>query len=360
MSQLERISKAKTRILYKSNQTFIATILLSLRIEEDNSQPTLMVGQGSIKYNSDFLATLSDDLLISALLHESWHIAYDHAGRLGNRDPFIYNQAADYVINLMLKEQGFSISPDWLYDPMFTGWSSEEVYEYLVNNPKEDMPLEVIAYGKGSDPVLLKAYETTKALGMGNTIPPEVQELIEKFLYPKLDWRALLQSWMNKWSNDDYSMKRPSSLSYAIDTYLPSLYSETSIKPIVVIDVSGSVIGQEFLDMFFKELAYMQELLNIQEIRVITFDTVIRADIEVEESFDLQTHLPQIHGGGGTDIHPVFNLLRGSTEPVIVFTDLMLQMPPDPSLELLWIIFDNPQKPPYGDSIHIKSKDLCT
>ena len=105
MSQLERISKAKTRILYKSNQTFIATILLSLRIEEDNSQPTLMVGQGSIKYNSDFLATLSDDLLISALLHESWHIAYDHAGRLGNRDPLYITKQQITSLILCLKNR---------------------------------------------------------------------------------------------------------------------------------------------------------------------------------------------------------------------------------------------------------------
>ena len=68
----------------------------------------------------------------SLVIHELAHNFLLHPWRMGKNgmaDMQIANEAADYVINLLIKEElGLPIEDDWLYDAQYRGMSMEEVY----------------------------------------------------------------------------------------------------------------------------------------------------------------------------------------------------------------------------------------
>ena len=69
--------------------------------------------------------------------HEVLHCVYDHFDRRGDRDPQLYNIAADYCVNADLKKHKvgeFITTVPCLYDTKYQDWSSEEVYDDLFEN----------------------------------------------------------------------------------------------------------------------------------------------------------------------------------------------------------------------------------
>ncbi|GAA1418554.1 vWA domain-containing protein [Catellatospora coxensis] len=69
------------------------------------------------------------------LAHEMLHAALRHGQRVGPRDPYLWNVAADYVINGWLVQMGVGELPeDVLYDPALKDCSAEEVYDLITGN----------------------------------------------------------------------------------------------------------------------------------------------------------------------------------------------------------------------------------
>ena len=69
------------------------------------------------------------------LAHEYLHAALCHEGRLGKRDPELWNVACDYVINQWLRDMAVGAMPDGLlFDPELQGLSAESVYDQLAAN----------------------------------------------------------------------------------------------------------------------------------------------------------------------------------------------------------------------------------
>jgi hypothetical protein len=69
------------------------------------------------------------------LAHEMLHAALRHGDRVGARDPYLWNVAADYVINGWLIEMGVGEAPDGLlYDPQLAGMSAEAVYDQIARD----------------------------------------------------------------------------------------------------------------------------------------------------------------------------------------------------------------------------------
>ena len=76
----------------------------------------------------------SDPELIGLLAHEVMHPAMQHHTRRGDRDPALWNDAADYAINPILTEAGFTLPGDMLNDPEYRGMTAEQIYDAL-NQP---------------------------------------------------------------------------------------------------------------------------------------------------------------------------------------------------------------------------------
>ena len=93
---------------------FFGRLALYLQMVEEPEIPTLAVDGVHIYYNPQFILSLSEELVTSAIAHEIMHCVFEHIFRRGSRDPFLWNCAGDYAINLVLADSGFRLGPGWL------------------------------------------------------------------------------------------------------------------------------------------------------------------------------------------------------------------------------------------------------
>ena len=92
-----------------------------------------MATDGSrIFYNPSFVDQLKSAELEGTLAHEVLHCALGHQCRRGERDPELWNQAADFAINPILLGNGFTLPAGALIDPAFNHLSAEEIYARLL------------------------------------------------------------------------------------------------------------------------------------------------------------------------------------------------------------------------------------
>ena len=92
-----------------------------------------MATDGSrIVYNPAFVDQLKPAELEGTLAHEVMHCALGHQCRRGNRDPELWNEAADFAINPILIANGFTLPAGALIDPAFANLSAEEIYARLL------------------------------------------------------------------------------------------------------------------------------------------------------------------------------------------------------------------------------------
>jgi predicted metal-dependent peptidase len=105
-----------------------------------------MATDGSrVVYNPAFVDELKPAELEGVLAHEVLHCALSHHCRRGERDPEIWNQAADFAVNPILLGNGFTLPAGALIDPTFNDLSAEEIYARLLQRrgggaaaPKQD------------------------------------------------------------------------------------------------------------------------------------------------------------------------------------------------------------------------------
>lgn len=117
---------ASVRLMLKF--PFWSELYFSMTVFEDYECPTLVTDGRNLWVNPDFWKTLTLDLKISAVAHEIGHKMLLHSTRRGARDQKLWNIAADYVVNDILKSNGFQLGSGWLFDAQYHGWSTEAVY----------------------------------------------------------------------------------------------------------------------------------------------------------------------------------------------------------------------------------------
>ena len=131
-STLERkLTRARTQLLL--NQPFFGTLCLRLKLMT-GQVPTMATDGRRILYDPGFVNSLQPAELEAVLAHEVLHCALGHHCRRGQRDPELWNRAADYAINPLLLANGFCLPADALVDPAFDNLSAEEIYSRLQKN----------------------------------------------------------------------------------------------------------------------------------------------------------------------------------------------------------------------------------
>ena len=86
--------------------------------EETRGRTRTMATDGrSIFYHKDYVKGCSDQELVGLFAHEVMHPAMQHHTRRGNRDPGLWNEAADYAINPILTEAGLCFPGTALDEP---------------------------------------------------------------------------------------------------------------------------------------------------------------------------------------------------------------------------------------------------
>ncbi|NUT50963.1 MAG: hypothetical protein HOV94_27215, partial [Saccharothrix sp.] len=85
------------------------------------------------------------------LAHEMLHAALRHGDRADGRDPYLWNVAADFVVNGWLVEMGVGVAPDGvLHDPGLAGLSAEAVYDRITADLRRYRKLATLR-GRGPD-----------------------------------------------------------------------------------------------------------------------------------------------------------------------------------------------------------------
>jgi predicted metal-dependent peptidase len=125
----EKLTRSRVQLLL--HQAFFGTLALRLKLVP-GSLPTMATDGSRIVYNPAFVDQLKPAELEGTLAHEVLHCALGHQCRRGERDPELWNQAADFAINPILLGNSFTLPTGALVDPAFSNLSAEEIYARLL------------------------------------------------------------------------------------------------------------------------------------------------------------------------------------------------------------------------------------
>ena len=130
----QKLTRARVQLLLA--QPFFGTLSLRLKLVPGDL-PTMATDGARIVYNPAFVDELKPAELEGTLAHEVMHCALGHQCRRGERDPRLWNEAADLAINPILISNGFTLPAGALIDPAFKNLSAEEIYARLSRRKTE-------------------------------------------------------------------------------------------------------------------------------------------------------------------------------------------------------------------------------
>lgn len=156
-----RISQTRARLLL--DHPWFGSLAMRLHMEADEKQPTVYTDGTILTYNTKFVQGLNDKELTTVVAHEVMHCALRHMFRAGGREMKTWNDACDYVVNSLLKDNGFQLPAGALEDTSkdYKDMSAEQVYAKLIaekppgggNGPsKWDKPNPTGSFGQGRPP----------------------------------------------------------------------------------------------------------------------------------------------------------------------------------------------------------------
>lgn len=360
----ETLLKAKIQLFNQS--VFIANICVGLKHRFSEQVPTAATNGIEIIYNPGFFDDLSFEEQVFLVAHESWHVAFDHFYRRGVREELRWNKAGDYVINSVLKQNGYVMPHNALHNNAYAKLATEEVYLLLPEEETDDffIGIDVLAppsdmsaeehHEKIQENIVRARIRSEEAGKHHGEIPAEIKSMIDKLLNPVLPWPVLLQRFVQEFNKDDYSWTKPNRR-FIPEFYLPSQHNPTIESIVVAIDTSGSISNKGFQEIC-TEIQNIKDTFQPRSIKVIQCDCAIQQIVEIEE----HDHILDMDllGGGGTSIKPVIEFCKDEPPTCLIyFTDLYFSVPPDPpDFPILWICTgSNPEPMPseWGDTIYI-------
>ena len=399
----QRLSAARAALVL--DHPFFGALALRMAMEEETKGRTRTMGTDgqSIFYDKAFVKGCSDSELIGLLAHEVMHPAMQHHTRRGDRDPALWNDAADYAINPILTEAGFTLPGDVLNDPQYRGMTAEQIYDALnqphgksdddEENQDDDRTADAgqengegegngngdgddtdnvgedtdtgVAHKVGAvfdapDPAQQEAEwqvavkQASQAAQMMGQLPGGMAQAVEQGTRPRIDWKALLRRFVQQFANADYSWRMPNRRYIAGGIYPPELRSESMPAIVVAVDTSAST--SSVLPNFKAELQSIVDECQPEATIVIMADAAVQRVDRFERGDTLEFN---VEGLGGTDFRPVFEHVdREQVNPacLIYLTDGDGCYPDEPSdYPTLWAITSPNRQAPWGDTVTIDS-----
>jgi len=388
------LSKTKGQLFLHKGAGFLTSLMCDTKFIWDSTVPTAYTTGTQIGWNPQFFMWCEPEDRVTILAHELWHDGFDHIFRFMNMGPEecpdIWNDAADFVINLLLKDHGYTFSEKLMsieprLDEQYRDMTTEHVYSLLPKPPKGkpnsqdpnssgqtppsqdggffyDLRKPDKVTPAGSDEAkkqrhkqlskLVKAKQASQMAKEAGIIPGEIEMVIDQFLKPIVPWELHLQQWFTEMSREDYSFARPNRR--FDDIYLPSFMGDTGLDELnFYIDISGSITDAQVL-RFNSEVKHVHNVFSPKLLNVITFDDEIQDIYQFTDDDDFSKIV--IHGRGGTDLDPVRrHILKTRPSGAIIFSDLYVTpMTQDPKVPILWVVVGNTRaKPAFGQTIYI-------
>lgn len=373
------IKKARTALLLI--QPFFGALAMRLSLIEDPYLDTMATDGRSIYYNPTFVKAITYPELIGVVAHEIMHPALCHHTRRGQRDPGIWNEAADYVINPIILNAGLKLPKDVLFNKEFATLSAEQVYSRLLQKKATaaaaalsgrniisrggfgqviDAP---VAGGLGAPisanerrrieqewgDAVARARWTAK---MAGHIPAGLERLLQIAAEAQVDWKDCLRMTYVSTIPIDYSWTEPDKRFIGDGLYLPSVRRKGAGELAIGIDCSSSIRKIELAHFAAETNALIQEHQPIR-VHVLYFDTKVHRH-DTYECGEVVEFTPV--GGGGTSFCDFFERIEAegiNAHTAILFTDLEGEFPiRAPLYPTIWVA-TTAHLAPFGETIPI-------
>lgn len=340
------ISSAKLRLFAKKDWVFMATLCSLLETVITDSIPYGATDGNNLYINPETFVKLTDQEQVFLLAHEALHVAYLHMSRRETRDPELFNMACDFVINLELVNQGFTMIDGGLIDKKYHNMSAEEVYELIKNtaSPQDVIGLDLIENTADTTTItakVIQAVHTAQRADAYGSVPNSIKRFIDELHKPKINWKVVLKRFLLDAGKADYTWNKPNRRLLNQGFYLPSINAYGLSKVTFAIDTSGSVTDKMFTQ-FISEISYVFKQLNPESIDLMLFDTEVKLHQEVKSINELKK--VKFTGCGGTDVTDTINQYnKTNSKALIVITDgYFSKNLPKTNKPIIWVIFDNP------------------
>jgi predicted metal-dependent peptidase len=365
----------------------LARYIANVRIFWSHEIPTACAGHGFIFFNPTFYDSIPEQSRITVCVHEIWHLILKHLERSKGFDPYIYNQAADHVINNALEEDGFTFEgTEPCKDPQYKHQSSEQIYNTIYEEQKknnkpapgsmdghipaekiEDL-IEEIVNGEGQtlDDQKKKAEADVDKFGKqagsdtsSNGIRLDLTN--KKVMIIGATYQDIFKSYLtDPLSGGKRTFMRPNRRQHGKTSklVLPGRSQKKGAKNrlthlIYAFDVSGSMV--QYAQQCHDSIRTLKETLNPEKMTILFFDTQIKE----EKTFtDKQVYGEiQVYAGGGTNLKGVWKRTAElNAEALVIFTDLCVTIPPKPDWDCIWLVPKSNMPVPdtiHGDVYHI-------
>ncbi|MEV5965671.1 hypothetical protein AB0L70_28135 [Kribbella sp. NPDC051952] len=287
------------------------------------------------------------------MAHEMLHAALRHGERVGGRDHYLWNVAADLVINGWLLEMGVGSMPDGaLHDPVLKGMSVETVYDRITTDLRRYRKLATLrgvglgdvlghplphtgeaARASGLDDIYRRALSTglayhDPACGL---LPAGLVEEIRALDHPPLAWDAQLARWFEEHVPAVHKVRTYARASRR-QSGTPDIPRPGWIRPVelerlptygVILDTSGSM-DRQLLGKALGAIASYSRARDVPAARVVYCDAAAY-DAGYVPVDDIAGRM-QVRGRGGTVLQPGVDLLERADDfpahgPILLITD---------------------------------------
>ena len=355
-----------TKIRLRKLSPFFAALSLYAEIDFSNEVQLAATNGKKIIFNPITYIQLPPSERDGVFLHELLHMALLHHLRRGVRDHYIFNIAADIVVNGMIVNEGnFKIPKYGIRDEDLEHLSVEEVYELIIKNKKkynlnlvdlindEKDSEDKDSQGKGNDlktgisdlnteaeirNYWKQAINDAKLITKGSSeksLPESFERNFGEVLEPEIDWKTKLWNFLVRTPTDFGEFDRR--LIYS-GLYLENLEGE-SINVFCCIDTSGSISNYE-ISKFMREIKGIINAYPNLNCRLWYADHECYGPYNI----DSMENVPKPKGGGGTNFEPFFKDITkkefNNNDGVCIYlTDGYGYFPEkEPDLPVLWVV----------------------
>lgn len=373
---------AKLLIAIKTIRPFYASVYESMKKEPQIGSGTVGVTEDTLVYDPIFIQTRPFEELLFIMLHEIVHIACQHVSRREDREPSLWNVAADLYTNALLQKEfkivepgmtvnvcgyaitapvdilysnSISVNEDYveaIYDSLrdqadengytnsegnysyefsYTGknnWNSRDVFRTTIHKGQYSSELIEVKDGLSSkgkaDKLLAEVLVRSSMSGSGaSSGTSELLTQVNKILKSELDWKKLLKKYLRKTTQKELSFKTPDRRLFYQKAIYPGdskLDSNKLNKVKVCIDVSGSISTTD-LGYIFGQVESLLKQYKVSA-ELIYWDTEVKS-VGKFQSYKGFESIDCI-GGGGTDPMCIFEYLNKQKEKplvTLIFTD---------------------------------------
>ena len=409
---IRRLLLSRMRIL--NTHGFYGLLLMHMIYAVDEKLETACTDGVRITFGVDFLDSLTDNELDFVMMHEVLHAVLRHCLRGRDLDAERFNVAADIVVNsnILLENQmdKKSITLSRWGESMHLAPDGKEGYEYTAEQVYHMLPpgdpqtakmrpsfakgRAMHQQGKREDSVwdsfswddhsrwgeyeeddtirdvwvkrFSEAAEAIsvreKAVGRG-LMPLFAKRLLEKLHNPQVDWRTILNEFVQEEIND-YSFSPPDRRFCESSFFLPD-YNESNktgdtTDILFMVDTSGSMTDGEITAAYSEIKGAIDQFDGKLKGWLGFFDAAIIEPQPFESVDDVIKIKPA--GGGGTDFQIIFEYVHQHMQDrlpsyIIIMTDGYAPFPKEhlsKDIPVLWLLTNENTFPPWGKVARIE------